>query len=230
MPRRAAFSSIAWPSAMSLRLRPRCQNRIVSSSLSRPGLPPGDDLAELGVQRLLGELARLDVGAQRAERPAAALAPVVDDELVHDVGQRELDGAHRAVGHHQRAGLDPLGPQQRLGPLEPRGLDHDVGAAHDGLPVVAHASPGGRGRARAARRRPRGSRGAASARGSRRARRGGRAGARSSRPCRARRCGRARARPARARWRAPSAVTAPVRMSVRPAASITACGTPVRGS
>ena len=42
-------------------------------------------------------------------------------------------------GHHQRAGLDPLRPQQRLRPLEPRRLDDDVGAAHDRLPVVADA-------------------------------------------------------------------------------------------
>ena len=138
MPRRAAFSSIAWPSAMSLRLRPRCQNRIVSSSRSRPGLLPATISPSSACSVSLGELARLDVGAQRAERPAAALAPVVDDELVHDVGQRELDGAHRAVRDHQRARLDPLRPQQRLRALEPRGLDDDVGAAHDRLPVVAH--------------------------------------------------------------------------------------------
>ena len=202
MPRRAAFSSIAWPRAMSLRLSPRCQNRIVSSSRSRPGLAAGHDLPELGVQRLLRQLARLDMGAQRAERAAAALAPVVDDELVHDVRERELDRAHRPVGHDQRAGLDPLGAQQRLGLLEARRLDHDVGAAHDRLPRRRTRSRGGRGRARAARRRHRGSRAGASGCGSRRDRTGARAGGRSSRRCRARRCARARARPgARARAR-----------------------------
>src|SRR5579859_1959816 len=35
---RCAFASNAWPRAMSLVLRPRCQKRIVSSSRSRPGL------------------------------------------------------------------------------------------------------------------------------------------------------------------------------------------------
>ena len=39
-PRRWDFSSIAWPSAMSDSDRPRCQNRLVSSSLCRPGFRP----------------------------------------------------------------------------------------------------------------------------------------------------------------------------------------------
>ena len=95
--------SSAWPSAMSVMRRPRCQNRIVSSSRSRPGFSAGDDLAELGVQVVLRVRRSLSTcGAQRAERQAlAALAPVVDDHLVHDVGQRELDRAHRAVGHDE---------------------------------------------------------------------------------------------------------------------------------
>src|SRR5262249_26674410 len=39
-PIRRAFSSMAWPNAMSVMLRPRCQTRIVSRSLSRPGSFP----------------------------------------------------------------------------------------------------------------------------------------------------------------------------------------------
>ncbi len=81
--------------------RPRCQNRMVSSLALAAGLEAGDDLAQLGVQRRLGQLAGVDVRPQRAERPALALAPVVDDDLGHDVGERELDRAHRAVGHDE---------------------------------------------------------------------------------------------------------------------------------
>src|SRR5262249_13160949 len=96
------------------------QDRLRRRLAAGPGA--GDDLAELGVQGLLGQAARLDVRPQRAERPGAALAPVVDHQLVHDVRDAELDGAHRPVRHHQRAGRDPLGAQERLGPLEARGL------------------------------------------------------------------------------------------------------------
>ena len=103
IPSRAAFSSIAAPSAMSESDRPRCQNRMVSSLVLAAGLEAGDDLAQLGVQRRLGQLAGVDVRAQRPERTALALAPVVDDDLRHDVGERQLDRAHRAVGHDERA-------------------------------------------------------------------------------------------------------------------------------
>ena len=78
------------------------------------GLQAGDDLAELGMQGFLAELAGFDVGAQRAELAGLALAPVVDHDLAHDVGQRQFYRAHRAVGDDQRAGLDPRGLQQRL--------------------------------------------------------------------------------------------------------------------
>ena len=195
MPSRAALSSMAWPSAMSESDRPRCQNRMVSSSRSRPGLRPGDDLADLGVQRRLRELARLDVRAQRAELAGFALAPIVDDHLGHDVGERELDRAHRAVGHDQRARLDPCGLQHRRRLGEPRGLDDDVGALDAGAPVLRSPSPACRDRARGARRRRRGFPAGANARGSRRSRTDGRAGARSSRRCRARRHGRAPSSP-----------------------------------
>ena len=46
------------------------------------GLQAGDDLAELGMQGRLRQLARVDMRAQRAELAALALAPIVDDELV----------------------------------------------------------------------------------------------------------------------------------------------------
>ena len=90
--------------------RPRCQKRIVSSSRSRPGLRPATIWPSSACRLLFGQLPCVDVRAQRAERQALpALAPVVDDDLVHDVGQRELDRAHRAVGDDQRAVLDPCG-------------------------------------------------------------------------------------------------------------------------
>ena len=74
--------------------------------------------------------------AQGAERARLRLAPVVHHHLVHDVGERELDRAHRAVGDDAGTRLDPLGLQQRLGLHESRGFDDDVGTAHAGLPVV----------------------------------------------------------------------------------------------
>jgi hypothetical protein len=90
------------------------------------------------VQRLSGQQPGVDVRAQRSEPPRRGLSPVVDDDLVRNLEQRELDGAHRPVWHHERAGVDPLGPQQRLRALEARGLDDDVGAADARLPVVRH--------------------------------------------------------------------------------------------
>jgi hypothetical protein len=43
----------------------------------------GDDVAQLARDRRLGDQARVDVRAQRPEAAAAALAPVVDEDLVH---------------------------------------------------------------------------------------------------------------------------------------------------
>jgi hypothetical protein len=68
------------------------------------------------VQGLLGELALFYVLPQRSQPTVATLAPVVDDDLVHDVGEGELDGAHGPVGHHQCAGFDPFGLELRLWP------------------------------------------------------------------------------------------------------------------
>jgi hypothetical protein len=100
----------------------------------------GHDLSELGVQIAFVQAARVDMLAERSERQSlAALAPIVDHHLVHDVGERELDRAHGAVGHNQRARLDPGGHQHRLRGRQARGLDHDVGVAHAGLPAVDRA-------------------------------------------------------------------------------------------
>ena len=136
MPSRAAFSSMAWPSAMSDSDRPRCQNRMVSSSRSRPGLTPGDDLADLAVQGRLGQLALLDMGAQRAELSGLALPPVVHDHLGHDIGQRQLDRAHGPVRNDQRARLDPGGLQHRRWRRQARRFDHDIGALDTGAPIL----------------------------------------------------------------------------------------------
>ena len=104
-----------------------------------PGTLADDDLRELSVQRPLGEAPLVDVGAQRAELPRAALGPVVDDHLVHHVGQRELNSAHRAVRDDERAGLHPARAKKRMRPLEPRRLDHHVGAPQALLPALGHA-------------------------------------------------------------------------------------------
>ena len=71
MPMRFALASIAAPSAMSDVDRPRCHSRMVSPSLSRAGFAAADDLAQLGVQRRLGQLAGIDVRAQAAELAAS---------------------------------------------------------------------------------------------------------------------------------------------------------------
>jgi len=77
-----------------------------------------DDLTELRVQVPRMKPTGVDVLPQRAERAGPRLAPVVDDDLVHHVGERQLDGAHGSVRDHETARLDPLRPQQRLGALE----------------------------------------------------------------------------------------------------------------
>src|SRR4051794_13812614 len=103
-----------------------------------PRLGAADDLAELTMQRRLGELPRLDMGAQGSEHAALALSPIVDDQLVHDVGQRQLDRAHRAVRDDETALLDPFGLQERRWLLEARGLDDDIGVAQAALPILGH--------------------------------------------------------------------------------------------
>jgi hypothetical protein len=108
---------------MSLRLSPRCQNKIRSSSDSRPGRSP----------------TTIWQSSQRAELPGTALPPVVDDDLVHHIGERELDSTHRSVGDDEAAGLDPTRLEVRLGALEARCLDHHVGAAQAILPALADA-------------------------------------------------------------------------------------------
>ena len=79
------------------------------------------------------------MGAEAAEAATPALAPVVDDDLVHDGRERELDGAHRPVGHDQSSGLDPVGAQERLRLGQPSRLDDDVGAFDRLAPGVQDA-------------------------------------------------------------------------------------------
>src|SRR5580704_4435128 len=75
------------------------------------------------------------MGAQAAELAALALAPVVDYQFRHDVGQGQLDRAHRSIGDYKGALLDPTGLQERRRLVEPRGFDHDVGPLHATLPI-----------------------------------------------------------------------------------------------
>src|SRR5438094_7826040 len=98
------------------------------------GTVADDDLAELRMERIFVEPAAVDVRAQRAERSGTALPPVVDDDLVHHFGERELDGTHRSVRDHEATGLDPPRLQMRLRAFEARRLDHHVGAAQAILP------------------------------------------------------------------------------------------------
>ncbi len=62
-----------------------------------------DDLAQLGMESTLGQLPCIDVGAQRSEYSTLALAPIIDHDLIHHVGQRKLHRAHCAVRHDERA-------------------------------------------------------------------------------------------------------------------------------
>src|SRR5882757_65620 len=101
-----------------------------------PGFLPGDDLAHLAVQRRLRELGRLHVRAQRAELAGFALTPIVDDDLVHDIGERELDRAHRAIGYDEGACLDPRGLEHRCRLGEPRCLAYDIRALDTRAPVL----------------------------------------------------------------------------------------------
>jgi hypothetical protein len=112
------------------------QDGLVVALAPRP--EPGDDLAELGVEAALVQLAALEHRPQRAEAPRARLAEIVHQELVGDVRHADVDRAHRAVGHDERALRDPFRAQQRPWLDEARGLDHDVGAAHAALPVLRH--------------------------------------------------------------------------------------------
>jgi len=77
------------------------------------------DLAELRVQPLGGQPARVDVRAQRPQRAGVGLAPVVDHDLLHRVGQVELDRADGSVGNDQRPRADPGRAQERLGGPQP---------------------------------------------------------------------------------------------------------------
>ncbi len=202
IPVRALFSSSAWPErdvAEAQAAVPE-QDGFVVALAAR--LQAGDDLAELGVQRLFAELAGFDVGAQRAELAALALAPIVDHQLGHDVGERQLHRAHGAVGHDERAVLDPVGLEQRLGLHQARGFDHDVGALDRVFPIVERRDRLAEVARQLRRRIRRGFPCGANARGSRRNRTACRAGARSNRRCRARRYGPAPCCPcARGTWR-----------------------------
>ena len=169
--------------------------------------------------------------SQRAEPPAAALGPVVDVHLVHDVGQRKLHGAHRPVRHDERGRRDPLRGEDRLParaagwPRRPRPRRAPPPRRCPPPAPACRAPPPGA---------PRTPRATAPARSSTRisssfehaVEQHGRW--RTPSP-RAPMWASTRA-PRRAKCRAPSAVTAPVRHSVIAVASRIARGTPVRGS
>ena len=104
-----------------------------------PRLQPCNDLAKLAVERLQSHLALVDMPAKRAEGATRlALTPVVDDDLVHDVGEIELKRAHRPVRNHEGALLHPARLEQRRRLGEAARLHHDVGALQAIFPVVRH--------------------------------------------------------------------------------------------
>src|SRR6476469_9340778 len=96
--------------ALSPRPRPRRDAGLATR------LAPGDDLAELCVQRLACQETGFDVLAERAEASAGlALLPVVDDDLVDDREQVDFYRAHRPVGNDEGAVCDPARPKNRRG-------------------------------------------------------------------------------------------------------------------
>src|SRR5262249_43402725 len=94
-----------------------------------PGLQACNDLGELTVQRGRAEKLRPDVRSQRSEAIVlSALAPVVDEHLVHASEDVERERAHRPVRHQQPAAVEPRRAQDRLRRGQTRRLDDDVGA------------------------------------------------------------------------------------------------------
>ena len=228
--RRAARRRISAPTAMSRMDSPRCQSRIRSSGRSRPGRWPATIWPSSACRDRGRQPAGVDVRPQRAEPPGLRLPPVVDDDLVHHVEQVKLDGADRAVRDDERAGPDRAGAQQRLGRGQPGGLDQDVRA------VERLVRGGGDPDRRGGDRRP-GCRANASRDSGRRlvTRISSRSNISSSSTTfqnavpRAPTCPSTRAS-GRARYRAPTAVIAPVRQAVIRVASMIDSGIPVAGS
>src|SRR5829696_2166314 len=154
------------------------------------------------------------------------------DDLAHLGVQRrlgQLDGAHRAVGHDEGPGLDPFRLQHRLRCGKTRGLDDDVGALDAGAPIggrphrLAEIAGEPLGEGVAALRPAR-----MDADLSNPNRRSRRRTFQYAVP-RAPTCPKTFAS-LRARYFAPIAVTAPVRISVRWLPSMIAFGTPLCGS
>src|SRR5262249_24598427 len=86
------------------------------------------DLADLRVDVLAAKRPARDEGMELAAE--LTLRPVVHHELVHAERQRGIDGHDPAIGDEERPGCEPRAVHEHLGPLEPRRLHHDVGAAH----------------------------------------------------------------------------------------------------
>ena len=104
-----------------------------------PGLLARNDLTQLRVQRLLRQLARADVRAETAELAAFfALPPIVDDDLIHYIGQRDLIGTDGTVGNDKVARTHPCGPEQGLRLHQAGRLDHNIGALKTLLAVFCN--------------------------------------------------------------------------------------------
>ena len=70
-------------------------------------LPEEAAISEFAMYVFARDAAAVDMPPQAAERTDQALTPVVDHDLVHDIGNVVLDRAHRAIGYDQRARPDP---------------------------------------------------------------------------------------------------------------------------
>src|SRR5437879_1473444 len=75
------------------------------------------------------------MSAEAAELAALALSPIVDHEFGHDIGQREFNRAHRAIGDDEGALLDPFSLEHRRRFVETGCLNNDVGTFEAGLPI-----------------------------------------------------------------------------------------------
>ena len=212
---------MAWPRAMSVRLRPRCHSRIRSLSVSRPGRSPQTIWPSSAYSVSFDSRPESTCARSAPSGPGPGLAPVVDDDLVHDVGQARA---------RPRSSCRRGRPERRVRSTRCEAAARATGAASP------RRRRRRRGRTPPSRRRPAPGRPSSAARsgGQRRAvalgarvdadlvelRAGrGTGGARSTRPCRGCRCGPSTRLSGRARCRAPTAVTAPVRMAVMAVAS-----------
>src|SRR5688500_3479279 len=112
------------------------QDRLVISLAT--GLSADYNLGQFGMDVFLAQDSPIDMGPEGAEFAGAKLAEIVDDDFVHDGGQRQFQRAHRAIGNHQSAALDKVPLEMLDRDFEARCLDHDVSACKTAAPIGRH--------------------------------------------------------------------------------------------